>query len=43
MQIDNTILWQGEICIPFKTLGISKPVGSEIKINFCGRGEAWSV
>ena len=35
MQIDNTILWQGEICIPFKTLGISKPVGSEIKINFC--------
>ncbi|NLE28883.1 MAG: hypothetical protein GX629_04340, partial [Phycisphaerae bacterium] len=37
-QIDNTTLWQGEIAIPFETLGMSEPVGSEIKINF---GRTW--
>ncbi len=37
-QIDNTTLWQGEIAIPFETLGLAKPIGSEIKINF---GRTW--
>jgi hypothetical protein len=37
-QIDNTTIWQGEIAIPFETLGVAKPDGSEITINF---GRTW--
>jgi hypothetical protein len=37
-QIDNTTIWQGEIAIPFETLGVANPVGSEIKVNF---GRTW--
>lgn len=33
--IDDSRLWQGEICIPFETIGINSPVGKEIKANFC--------
>jgi len=35
VQIDNSMDWQGEICIPFETLGLTAPVGSEFKVNFC--------
>ena len=35
MQIDDRNLWQGEIAIPFKTLGIDNPDGRKIKVNFC--------
>lgn len=34
-RIDNREHWQGEIAIPFATLGIANPVGKELKINFC--------
>lgn len=35
VQIDNSVDWQGEICIPFETLGLAVPAESEIKVNFC--------
>ena len=36
MQIDNCELWQGEIAIPFKTIGMAAPVdGKTLKVNFC--------
>lgn len=34
-RIDNCWHWQGKIAIPFSTLGITDPVGKELKINFC--------
>lgn len=35
MRIDNCHIWQGEISIPFETLGITRPDEAEIKVNFC--------
>jgi hypothetical protein len=41
MQIDDSELWQGEIAIPFKTIGLSSPVdGKTLKVNFC---RTWRV
>lgn len=34
-RIDNRHHWQGEIRVPFETIGLSDPVGSELRINFC--------
>lgn len=34
-RIDNRHHWQGEIRIPFETIGLTDPVGSELRINFC--------
>ena len=34
-RIDNRHHWQGEIRVPFKTLGLGDPFGSDLRINFC--------
>lgn len=34
-RIDNRWHWQGEIRIPFETIGLSQPVGRELRINVC--------
>ncbi|MEI6503297.1 MAG: LamG-like jellyroll fold domain-containing protein, partial [Armatimonadota bacterium] len=34
-RIDNRNHWQGEIKVPFATLGITDPVGQDLKVNFC--------
>jgi len=34
-RIDNRWHWQGELRLPFETIGLSQPVGRELKINFC--------
>lgn len=34
-RIDNRNHWQGEIKIPFATIGVTDPVGQDLKLNFC--------
>ncbi|MCC6443890.1 MAG: hypothetical protein IT210_10610 [Armatimonadetes bacterium] len=34
-RIDNRIHWQGEIRIPFETIGMSDPTGRDLRVNFC--------
>ena len=35
VRIDDCQVWQGEISIPFETLGITAPLGKDLKVNFC--------
>jgi len=35
VRIDNRHHWQGEISIPFESLGIAEPVGRDLRVNFC--------
>ncbi len=35
MKIDDTILWQGEVAIPWKTVNCDKAPSKPIKFNFC--------
>lgn len=36
MQIDDRELWEGEIAIPFKTIGMETPVtGQSLRLDFC--------
>ncbi|MHB8993687.1 MAG: glycoside hydrolase domain-containing protein [Armatimonadota bacterium] len=34
-RIDNRHHWQGEIRIPFATIGVTDPLAQDLKINFC--------
>ena len=35
MRIDDTVLWQGEVVIPWKTLGLDAPPAGDLPFNFC--------
>lgn len=34
-RVDNRYHWQAEIQIPFETLGVTDPLGRDLRINFC--------
>ena len=40
MNIDDSVLWQGEIAIPWKTLDSEGPFDGEIRFNFC---RSWTL
>jgi hypothetical protein len=42
-RIDNRYHWQGEIKIPFATLGITSPIDQDISLNFCRTWRAFDV
>ena len=38
--IDDSVLWQGEAAIPWKTLGLDRPYGESMRFNFA---RSWTI